>query len=88
MSITIDLPGEVYQRLEKQAQLCGATVAETVAQLLEEAQAARLNAFWERLEAKGVVAKRKPVLPTSAAPFQPIQVPGKPLSEVIIEERR
>ena len=88
MSITIDLPDEVYQRLEKQAQLRGATVAETVAQLLKEAQAARLNAFWEKLEAKGVAPTRKPIPPTSAAPLQPIQVQGKPMSEVIIEERR
>ena len=55
---------------------------------LREAQAARLNAFWKKLEAKGLVAKRKPVPSTSATPFQPIQVQGKPLSEVIVEERR
>ena len=88
MSVTIDLPDDVYERLEKQAQLRGATVAEAIAQLLEEAHAARLNAFWERLEAKGLVAKRKPMPPTDDEPFQPIQVQGKPLSEVIIEERR
>jgi predicted transcriptional regulator len=88
MSITIDLPEEVYERLEKQAQARGTTIAEAVAQALEEAEAARINAFWERLEAKGLVAKRKPVPPADAEPFQPIQVQGKPLSEVIIEERR
>ena len=41
-------------------------------QLLEEEQAARLNAFWEKLEAKGLVAKRKPAPPTADEPFQPI----------------
>lgn len=88
MTITIDLSEEVHQRLEKHAQLRGATVSEAVAQLLEEAQAARVKAFWERLEAEGVVAKRKPAPPSADEPFQPIRVQGKPLSEVIIEERR
>ncbi len=88
MSVTIDLPDEVYRRLEKQAQVRGTTVAETVAQALEEAEAARTRTFWERLEAKGMVAKRKPAPPADAESFQPITVQGKPLSEVIIEERR
>lgn len=88
MNITIDLPDEVYQRLEKKAQACGGTVAETVAQALDEAEAARARAFWERLETKGLVAKRKPAPLADAEPFQPITVQGKPLSEVIIEERR
>lgn len=88
MSITIDLPNEIYERLEKQAQARGTTIAEAVAQALEEAEATRISAFWERMEAKGLVAKRKPAPPASAEPFQPIEAQGKPLSEVIIEERR
>ncbi len=88
MSVTIDLPNEVYERLEKQAQARGTTIAEAIAQAMEEAGAARINAFWERLEAKGSVAKRKPAPPAHAEPFQPIEVQGKPLSEVIIEEPR
>jgi predicted transcriptional regulator len=88
MSITIDLPNEVYERLEKEAQARGITIAEAIAQALEEAEAARLSAFWERMEAEGLVAKRKPAPLASAEPFQPIEVKGKPLSEVIIEERR
>jgi len=88
MSITIDLPDEVYERLEKQAQSRGTTIAEAVALALEEAEAARISAFWEKLEAKGLVAKRKPVPPADPEPFEPIKVGGKPLSEVIIEERR
>jgi predicted transcriptional regulator len=88
MSITIDLPNEIYERLEKQAQALGITIAEAVAQALEEAEAARISAFWERMEAKGLVAKRKPAPPAGAEPFQPIEAQGKPLSEVIIEDRR
>ena len=88
MTITLDLPNEVYERLEKQARARGPTAAEAVAQVLEEAEAARNKAFWERLEAQGLVAKRKAAQVSNAEAFQPIQVQGKPLSEVIIEERR
>lgn len=87
MTVTIDLPNEVQQRLEQQAQLRGATLSEAIAQLLEESQANRIKEFWDKLEADGRVAKRKPVPSTSDEPFQPIKVQGKPLSEVIIEER-
>lgn len=88
MTITIDLPAEVQQRLEQQARLRRTTLSEAIAQLLEESEVSRINEFWEKLEAEGRVAKRKPALPTSDEPFQPIQVQGKPLSEVILEERR
>jgi predicted transcriptional regulator len=88
MSITIDLPDEVYQRLERHARAQGTTPVEAITQVLEEAEVARGKAFWERLEAKGLVAKRKPAPDIDAELFEPIQVQGKPLSEVIIEERR
>jgi hypothetical protein len=64
------------------------TPAETIAPVLEEAEAARNKAFWEKLEAKGLVAKQKPGTPVSTEPFHPIQIQGKPLSKVILEERR
>jgi len=88
MSITIDLPNEVYERLEKQAQANGLTVAEVIARLIEEAEAAHLSAVVRQMQAEGLFAK-PPAAPTNApTDFQPIQVLGKPLSEVIIEERR
>lgn len=88
MSTSIELPNEVYERLAKQAQVRGMTPAETVAQALEEAEVARSKAFWERLEAKGLVARKNHIATVEATHFQPIQVQGQPLSEVIIEERR
>lgn len=87
MTITIDLPNEVQHSLEQQARLRGATVSEAIAQLVEESQVGRINEFWKKLEADGRVAKRKPAPPITDESFQPIQVQGKPLSEVIIEER-
>lgn len=62
MTSTIDLPDELHQRLEKQAQARGTTIAETVAQ----------QGFWGgRLEAKGLVAKRKPAPPPTPSRFSP-----------------
>lgn len=88
MSKTIDLPNEVYERLERQAQTQGVTVPEVVAQLVEEVEAAHLAAVMEQMRAEGLLAE--PTSPPLPVPrdFKPIKVQGQPLSEVIIEERR
>lgn len=86
MTITIDLPEEVHRRLETQAQLRGTTVSEAIAQLLEEVEAGRREAFFEEMRAKGILLPKKPAGPRP--PFQRIEVQGKPVSECIIEERR
>ena len=88
MNATIDLPGEVYERLQNQAQLRGTTVAEAIAQLLEEVENGRQEAFFEEMHAKGILLPKKPAPAGAAPPFQRIEVQGKPLSEIIIEERR
>jgi hypothetical protein len=88
MSKRIDIPDEIYERLEQQARARGLAVSQLIAQLEEEVEQARLAAALERLRAKGIL--RAPAGPPSPAPvgFKPIQVQGKPLSEVILEERR
>lgn len=86
MTITIDLPDEVHRRLEKQGQ--GRTVAAVIARLIEEVEAAHLAAAFERLRAAGLLLPKQPAPPEAAEPFQRIKVQGKPVSEVIIEERR
>ena len=88
MTITIDLPDDLYQRLERQAQARGATTAETVARLIEEIEATHLTDVVRQMQAEGLFAAPPSTLPPAPADFQPIQVQGKPLSEVIIEERR
>jgi predicted DNA-binding protein len=88
MSITIDLPNEVYERLEKQAQARGTTIAEAVAQVLEEAEANRRAAFFERLRAEGRILSKKPLADEQRQSFKRIDVQGKPVSECLIEERR
>lgn len=91
MTKTIELPSEVYEQLEKQARMHDLTIPQMVAQLIEEVEAAHLSAVVERMRAKGMLVTYRPDdADLLAAPedFQPIQVQGKPLSEVIIEERR
>ena len=87
MTITIELSEEVHQRLERQAQLRGATVSEAIAQLLEEAEADRRAAFFERLRAEGRILPKKSLPPNSHRTYQRIDVQGKPVSECLIEER-
>lgn len=88
---TIDLPSEVYDQLEKQAQTQDLTIPEMIARLIAEVESAHLSAAIERMRAKGLLVSYDPNdadLFAAPANFQPIQVQGKPLSEVIIEERR
>jgi predicted DNA-binding ribbon-helix-helix protein len=87
MSTTINLPDEVYTRLEEQAKARGLTVSQTVAQLVEESQRARIVTAIERLRMKGLLAAPEP-RPSTPAHFEPLKVQGQPLSEAIIEERR
>ncbi len=59
--------------------------------MIEEVEAAHLSAVVERMRAKGMLVTYRPDdadLLAAPVDFQPIQVQGKPLSEVIIEERR
>jgi hypothetical protein len=88
MTITIDLPDEVHERLEKQAQLRGTTVSEAVARLIEEIEAAHLSAVVEQMQAEGLFADPPAAPPAMPPDFQPIRVQGPPLSETILAERR
>jgi len=88
MTITIDLPDEVHERLEKQAQLRGTTVSDTIAHLIEEIEAAHLSAVVGQMQAEGLFAEPPAEPPAMPPDFQPIQVQGQPLSETILAERR
>lgn len=88
MSVTIDLPNEVYERLEKQAQARGTSAVEAIARLIEEIDAARLSSVVRQMQMEGLFAETPIRVPLMPVDFQPIVVQGKPLSELIIEERR
>ncbi len=88
MQITIDLSNEVYERLQRQAQAKSVSVSEIAAQLLEEAEANRRAAVFEQMRAEGILLPKKPAQPGDRASFKPIEVRGRPVSEILIEERR
>lgn len=88
MQITVELSQETYEQLRRQAEAKGLSVAEIAEQLLEEAEANRRAAVFERLRAEGRVLPKKPLPPDAQRVYKRIDVQGKPVSECIIEERR
>ncbi|MCI0389525.1 MAG: hypothetical protein MOB07_12280 [Acidobacteria bacterium] len=88
MQITVDLSNEVYERIQKQAQAKGMSVGEIVTQLLEEAEANCRAAVFEQMRAEGILLPKKLAQPGDRASFEPIEVRGRPVSEILIEERR
>ena len=88
MITTIDLPNEIYQRLERQAQARGVTIVETVTQVLAEAETNRLDVALEQMRAEGVLLPKKALPPDYQRVYRRIEVTGTPVSECLIEERR
>lgn len=86
MNITIELPNEIYASLERRAR--GATIAETIEQVLAEAQSDRHQAVIEQLRDEGKILPKQLLPPDYQRNFKPIEVQGKPVSECLIEERR
>ena len=88
MTTTIDLPKEVYERLEKHAHTRGATVTEAIAQFLAEAEADRVSVVVEQMRAEGVILPKQALPLDYQRVYQRIEVQGRPVSECLIEERR
>jgi len=88
MSRTIEIPDEVYTQLEQQASMRGLTLPQIITELLHKDEKARMTAAIERLQTKGLLLTPASSAQPAPPDGKPIQVQGKPLSEVIIEERR
>lgn len=88
MSRTIEISDEVYVLLEQQARMPGLTLPQTIAELVREDEKARMSIAIARLRTQGVLLPPSSSAQPAPTDFEPIQVQGKPLSEVIIEERR
>jgi predicted CopG family antitoxin len=88
MQITIELSHETYEHLRRQAEAKGLSVSEVAEQLLKEAEANRLAAFFDRMRAEGRILPKKPLPPGYQRVYKRIDVQGKPVSECLIEERR
>ena len=88
MSRTVEIPDEVYAQLEQYARLRGLTLPQTITALVHEDEKARIATAIARLRMQGWLLPPSSPAPPAPTDFAPIQVQGKPLSEVIIEERR
>jgi predicted DNA-binding ribbon-helix-helix protein len=88
MSKTIELSDEIYRQLEQQASRRGLSLPQLIAALVHEEEYARLTTAITRLQTQGLLLTPSRAAPPAAPDVAPIQVQGKPLSEVIIEERR
>ena len=88
MSKTVELPNDVYTQLEHQASLRGLTLPQLIAELVYEDEKARMMIAIERMQRKGLLLTPFSSTPSAPTDFEPVAVRGKPLSEVIIEERR
>jgi predicted DNA-binding protein len=88
MSTTVELPDEIYVRLESQAKVRGLTITQVISQFVEAAEKVRIAAAIERLRTKGLLLVPTEPVPPLATHVKPLHVQGQPLSEAIIEERR
>ncbi len=85
MSKTVGLRDELYEKLEQLARAENTTIEAIIEKMTQEVKAAHLASAIERMRAKGILAPREqsPVME-----FKRIKAtPGKPISEMIIEER-
>jgi hypothetical protein len=88
MSTTIELPYEIYVRLESQAKARGLTISQVITQFVEAVEKNRIAATIERLRTTGLLQVPTEPVPPVSPHFKPLHVQGQPLSEAIIEERR
>ena len=88
MSRTIEIPDELYAQLEQQASMRGLPLAQLITELVREDEKARVTMAIERMRTKGLLLTPSRATQPDPMDFAPIEVNGKPLSEVIIEERR
>ena len=88
MSKTVGLRDELYEKLERQAKAQNVTVEQIIENLTQEVESAHLAAALARMKAEGVIVTFDSIDTPAPVNFQPITVQGKPVSEMIIEERR
>jgi predicted DNA-binding ribbon-helix-helix protein len=85
---TVELPDEIYVRLESQAKARGLTITQVIMQYMEAEERIRNAASIERLQMKGLLLVPTDPVPPVSTHVKPLQVQGQPLSEAIIEKRR
>jgi hypothetical protein len=91
MTPTVEINEDTYRRLETLAQLRGTSVEDFVEQLVRQQGILSEPAVIDQLQAAGFFINEPP--PQDEIPvrdFQPVdlQPGGKPVSQILIEERR
>ena len=93
MGKVLELSEETYHQLAALAQQQQRTVEEMLRLCLEAYEEAQYQRAHQQMLAEGVLVSlpEPPLLPGETEDeeeFEPVEVPGKPLSEIILEDRR
>jgi hypothetical protein len=83
----IEISQETYDRLDAQARTRGESIERFLDYLVQEFDKLRERLFIEHLRAKGMIVSFPPSKITVPPDFEPVPVKGKPVSEIIIEDR-
>lgn len=88
MGNVLELSEDTYQRLIELAQRQRQTPEEIIRALLLDYENEQYRQANQRMFVQGVLTSLPTPQPVQEDDFEPESIPGKPLSEVIIEERR
>ena len=93
MSKVLELSEDIYQQLTDLARHQQRTVEEMLRLCLLAYENYQYHLVHQQMVAEGLLEELPPLLPLDAADeaeddFEPEVIPGKPLSEIILEERR
>ncbi len=88
MSKTIGLRDDLYEKLEQQAKAQNTTIEAVIEKMTQEVESAHVRGAIARMKLEGVIATFDAVDIPAPKNFKPIVVSDKPVSEIIIEERR
>ncbi|MDZ7292430.1 MAG: hypothetical protein ONB44_22155 [candidate division KSB1 bacterium] len=84
---TINVSLETYERIKKQAQARRLSIERFLEYLIQEFTEAREREFIEHLRAKGWIASCPSSKVSKPRNFKPLPFKGKPVSEILIEDR-
>jgi len=94
MGKVLEVPEETYQQLAELAQHRQRSLAEMVRLCLLAYEQYQYHLVHQQMVAEGLLEELPPLRPLEAADeaadddFEPVVLPGKPLSEIILEDRR
>jgi hypothetical protein len=84
---SIKVSRETYKFLDSQAQVRGLSIERFLEYAVKEFEKSREREFIERLRAEGLVVTFPPSKLKMPRNFKPVPVKGKPVSQIIIEDR-